>query len=178
MSRDKFKGFLRLSLAHHPLCWHYRLHRIHFLGIELCLGCTGFYLGMIAGIIPVFARMLDNIEWASLVFIASLFFLPSILRIISFPRFNSKNRLPRFLFRFLLGIGVTIGIVSITVAPDPIIAIFQLVLGLGLYITINIKRAMSKDAWNECTECTFTMSLACPGFAPFRLKQTSEVKKE
>lgn len=129
---------------------------------------------MIAGFIPVFTGLLDNIKWPIMVFIASLLFIPSILRILSFPYFNSKNRLPRFFFRLLLGIGVTIGLVSITIAPDAIIAISQLGLGLGLYAAISVKRAMSKDAWTECSECTFIMTSTCPGFAPFNIKRSSE----
>lgn len=73
------------------------------------------------------------------------------------------------LLRFLLGLGVTIGLVSIANAPNMIISAIQLFMGIGLYVGISIKRIKSKDSFKECETCGFHRSIDCPGFAPFMI---------
>jgi len=183
MNRERFKGLIKLSLAHHPLCWHYRLHTIRFKNVAFCLGCTGFYSGIILGILFVFVSGIHRLLWEELVTIAAIMFLPTILRLLHIKPFNSEQRKFRFIFRWLLGVGVAVGIFSIFIAPNQFIGFTQLVLGIGLYSMISYRRLKSGESgefWSDCQDCSFAPSPECPGYSPFYLprKSTSEVKVE
>ena len=169
MRKEPLVGLLRLSLAHHPLCWHYRHHTIRFGSIALCLGCTGFYTGMLAGTLIVFFERIDRLEWVELLVVAIALFLPTFFRMANLPAFRTMRRSPRFVYRWLLGISVVIGLISIFKAPNLLFSLGQIVLGVVFLIVINLKRARSYDTWTECQECTFIPSFECPGFSPFHL---------
>ena len=173
MKKERFMGFVKLSLAHHPLCWHFRPHTIRIGGIILCLGCTGFYSGVLVGTLIIIFGMIFQLDWFILICIATIMALPTIFRLIKLPLFTSSNKGVKFLFRWLLGIGVAIGLVSIVKAPHVMIGSLQFILGFGLYLGIALNRIRSKDMWNECQDCTYTMSLDCPGFMPFNLRTDS-----
>jgi hypothetical protein len=96
-------------------------------------------------------------------------FLPTILRLLEIPLFTSEKKSLRLVFRWLLGFGVAIGIISIVKAPHVLIGLTQFLLGVGLYLGIGINRIRSKDLWFECKDCTYPMSINCPGFSPFNL---------
>ena len=178
MKREKFKGFIKLSLAHHPICWHYRMHTIRIRGVALCLGCTGFYSGMIIGIVLTLIGGINRLNWEELVVIATLMFLPTILRLFKIKPFNSKLRETRFFLRWLLGVGVAIGIYSIFNAPNEVIGFVQLFLGIGLYSTISYRRIRSGNFWSECQDCSFHPSPDCPGFSPFYLPGKSRNREK
>ncbi|MHA1971776.1 MAG: hypothetical protein ACTSW1_02215 [Candidatus Hodarchaeales archaeon] len=178
MDKERFKGFLRLSLAHHPLCWHYRKHTVRVGNVSLCLGCTAFYSGIILSIILALTLRMNRMDWETLIAIATFLYLPTILRLVNTPLFNSDKRGPRFLYRLLLGVGVGIGIVSIMKAPNVFIGIVQIILGLGLYLGISLKRIFFKDFYKECEDCTFSPSSECPGFAPFHLRSRKHLKTQ
>ncbi|MFX1285796.1 MAG: DUF2085 domain-containing protein [Promethearchaeota archaeon] len=176
MRKEQFKGFVKLSLAHHPLCWQFKAHTIRIGGIVLCLGCTGFYSGILIGTFIVIFGRLFQFEWLVLVSIATILAFPTILRLLKIPFFASTNKILRLLYRWLLGIGVSIGLVSIFKAPHLIIGLIQFVLGFGLYLGIALNRMRSKEMWTECQDCSYSISLECPGFAPFYLRK--EPKEE
>jgi hypothetical protein len=180
MKRERFRGFIKLSLAHHPLCWHYRPHTIRFKNVAFCLGCTGFYSGIIIGIIFIISSGLHQLNWEELVTMAIFTFLPTLLRLLNFKLFNSKQRGLRFVFRWLLGVGVAIGLFSIFKAPNQIIGLIQIGLGIGLYSIISYRRIRSGNFWQECQDCSFNPSPDCPGFSPFHLpgKTTCDEKVE
>ncbi len=180
MKKERFKGFVKLSLAHHPLCWQFRPHTIHIDGIVLCLGCTGFYSGILIGTLIIIFGSFFQFDWFSLVSIATIFALPTIFRLLKIPLFVSAKKSLRFLFRWLLGIGVSIGLISVIRAPNLVIGLVQFVLGFGLYLGIAFNRIRSKDMWTECQNCSHTMSLDCPGFAPFypRNESREEIKNQ
>ena len=169
MKRERYKGFIKLSLAHHPMCWHYRLHTFRFRNVALCLGCTGFYSGTIIGILFIFMSGINRLNWEELVTVATIMFLPAILRLLRIEPFNSKRREYRIIFRWLLGVGVVVGIFSIFNAPNQVIGLIQIVLGIGLYSIISYRRIKSGNYWSECQDCSFNPSPECPGFAPFYL---------
>ncbi len=171
MNKERFIGLLKFSIAHHPVCWHYRLHTLHIGSFTLCLGCTGFYGGVFLGAVMFIFRNVVQLDWFGLVIIASSLAVPTILRLMNLPFFNSTRKYLRFLFRLLLGIGVAFGLASITKAPNVFIGFSQFILGVGLYLGIGYQRIRSKDMWTECQDCTFTMSFDCPGFAPFHLSK-------
>lgn len=173
MRKGQLNLFLRISLAHHPLCWHYRLHTIRFRGISLCLGCTGFYIGVLIGSLIVLLKGVVHLDWFGLVIVATIMASPTILRLMNIPFFKSQDKLPRFIFRWLLGIGVIIGLVSIIKAPNVFIGLGQLILGAGLYLGISLNRIRSKDLWNGCQDCTFTISPDCPGLSPYYFRKDS-----
>ncbi len=177
MNKEQFKGFVRLSLAHHPTCWQYRLHTIRIKNVAVCLGCTGFYSGMIIVFLFMMITGLHRMDWEILVLLASIFFLPTILRLLKIKPFISKQRKYRFVFRWLLGAGVTIGLFSIFSAPNRVIGLLQIVLGISLYAIISLKRIRSGNFWEECQDCSFNPSSSCPGFEPFYLPRRS-TKKE
>lgn len=181
MNRERFKGLIKLSLAHHPLCWHYRLHTIRFRNVSFCLGCTGFYSGIILGILFVYMSGIHRLNWGELVTIVTILFLPTILRLLNIEPFNSKQRKLRFIFRWLLGVGVAVGIFSIFNAPNQFIGFAQLVFGIGLYSMISYRRLKSGnsgDFWSECQDCSFTPSPECPGYSPFHLPRKSTNKEK
>lgn len=174
MKLERLKGFVKFSLAHHPVCEHFRSHTLQIGGIYLCLGCSGFYGGISIGILViVIAWNLFRLEWLSLVVISTVMFLPTILRLMNIPFFSTTRKPLRLLFRLLLGFGVAIGLISIVIAPNVLIGLTQFLLGMGLYLGIGINRIRSKDMWLECQDCLHTISVNCPGFAPFYLGNDS-----
>lgn len=173
MKKERLMGFVKLSLAHHPLCWHFRSHTFYIGGIALCLGCTGFYSGVLVGTLIVIIGRVFQLDWFTLVGIATAIFLPTIFRLMKIPFFSSEKKGIKFLFRWLLGIGIAIGLVSIVKAPHVLIGLIQFILGFGLYLGIGLNRIRSKDMWIECQDCTDVMSINCPGFSPFHLGKDS-----
>jgi phosphatidylserine synthase len=172
MTKERLFGLLRLSLAHHPVCWQYRNHTIKIFSIKFCLGCTGFYSGLsIATAMIFFTSLFSNFSWFDLVLLSFVFYLPTILRILSIPLFKTSNKHSRIFFRFLLGFGVVTGLLSIFIMSDIIIQIFQILLGLGLYSALTVQRIKNKDLFKECETCSFERSHFCPGFRPFYPKE-------
>jgi hypothetical protein len=174
MKIERLKGFVKLSLAHHPLCEHFRSHTLQIGGINLCLGCSGFYGGILIGILViVISWNLTRIEWFSLVVISTVMLLTTIFRLMNIPFFSTKRKSLRLLFRLLLGFGVAIGLVSLVIVPNVLIGLIQFLLGMGLYLGIGINRIRSKDMWIECQDCLHTISINCPGYTPFHLGKDS-----
>ncbi|MFX0122097.1 MAG: hypothetical protein ACFFAE_00535 [Candidatus Hodarchaeota archaeon] len=174
MKIERLKGFAKLSLAHHPLCWHFKTHTLSIGGISFCLGCAGFYSGVLIGVLIMVMWRIFQLDWITLVCIATAMFLPTIFRLIKIPLFSSEDKYIRFFFRWVLGIGVAFGLVSIVKAPHLMIGLIQFILGVGLYLGIGINRIRSKDMWIECQDCKYTISTSCPGLAPFNLGKESE----
>lgn len=171
MSNRRLLGLFHLSIAHHPLCQYYQNHVIRVNHLALCLGCTGFYSGLGIGIFILLISNMKHFVWEILVFIALILYTPTILRLLNFPLFNSSRKSFRFIYRFLLGLGVSVGFFSILIVPNFFLGIFQFFLGVCLYLSIGIKRILSKDVWNECKNCSFSPSPDCPGFIPFKLQK-------
>lgn len=171
---NRLKGFIRYSLAHHPICWQYRNHLIKFKGWYFCLGCTGFYSGFLAGIVLIFGGLFSKISWINLIFIAIIFWIPTILRLVNIKYFNTPKRSLRLIFRFLLGIGIALGIYSIFFAPTPLLQIIQILIGLLFYGIITVYRVRNgPQEWNRlCETCTFTRSKSCPGLSPLFIWRT------
>ena len=165
---EKIKGFLRYSLAHHPVCWQYRDHLIRVKGWHLCLGCTGFYSGFILGGIGIILGFLQNVDWEGLIILAIIFYLPTMLRLANMRGFNSSNRKLRITFRGSLGIGIVVGLYSIVIAPSFEIQLLQVLIGIVFYSVISYKRIKSGTAdWDTlCVTCTFTRNSSCPGMEP------------
>ena len=178
MKKERFMGFLKLSLAHHPICWHYRPHTIRIKNVAICLGCTGFYSGIIIGILFTFISGLYQLNWDLLVALAILMFLPTFLRLLKIKPFNSKQRVLRLIFRWLLGLGVALGLFSIFNAPNIIIGLLQVILGIGLYSAISYRRIKSGNFWSECQDCSFSPSPDCPGLSPFYLPKKPAGKEK
>lgn len=168
MTKERLIGLLKLSLAHHPLCWQYRNHTIKIFNIKFCLGCTGFYSGLtIGGLIILFTSFFSPFSWIELVVLSTLLYLPTMLRLLNASFFNTSNKYLRLLFRFLLGFGISTGVLSIFIAYNLLMQILQVLLGVGLYAGLTIQRARNKDLFKECETCSFTRSPTCPGFKPF-----------
>ncbi len=172
MVNKRLLGILHLSIAHHPLCWHYRNHLIRIKGIGFCLGCTGFYSGLVLGIMILFFSEIEKFGWSYLILIAMVLFVPTILRLVDLPLFNTNRKDLRLIYRILLGFGVAIGFISIFKAPNIIIGTSQFIIGMGLYLSIGLRRVLSKDSWKECEECGYSPSPYCPGFIPFNMKKS------
>ncbi len=165
---EKIKGFLRYSLAHHPICWQYREHLIRIRGWSLCLGCTGFYSGLFLGFLLILLGLLDNIKWFGLVLLAILLYLPTLFRLANIKGFITTKRYLRILFRELLGIGIAVGIFSIWRAPSFEIQVLQVLIGISFYAFITFKRIKSgSKEWDDlCATCTFDRNAKCPGMEP------------
>ncbi|MFX0211865.1 MAG: hypothetical protein ACFFDT_38170 [Candidatus Hodarchaeota archaeon] len=104
MKLERLKGFVKFSLAHHPLCVQLRPHTIQIGGINLCLGCTGFYGGISIGILVVVITWnLFRLEWLSLVVISTVMFLPTILRLINIPFFFYKEKISKIIIPIIIG---------------------------------------------------------------------------
>ena len=170
MKYERLKGIVKLSLAHHPICRHFRSHTLQIDGVFLCLGCTGFYSGIFIGILIIVLYGFFSINWFSSVIITTAMFSPTIFRLMKIPFFTTEKKSLRFLFRWLLGCGVAIGLVSIVNAPHVLIGVIQFSLGVGLYLGIGINRIRSRDMWFECQNCSYTPSTDCPGFSSFHLE--------
>ncbi|MFW9928829.1 MAG: hypothetical protein ACFFD1_05525 [Candidatus Thorarchaeota archaeon] len=170
-----WKGFLKLTLAHHPLCFQYKSHVLRVGPVSLCLGCSGFYSGFFLSLILVFLGLFNRFSWEVLVIVSFVLYLPTILRIIKIPIFSSEKKTHRFIWRFLLGFGVGTGLLSITIAPNIFYQLIQLLLGFGLYIGLTLARIYDKDAWKECESCTFTRGRTCFGFKQFYFPDDIEV---
>ncbi|MFX0014720.1 MAG: hypothetical protein ACFFB2_06220 [Promethearchaeota archaeon] len=162
---EKVKGFLRYSVAHHPICWQYRDHLIRIRGWSLCLGCTGFYSGFILGGITIFLGVFTHVTWEALIFLAIVFSLPTMFRLVDFSFFNSSDRRLRIVFRGFLGLGIVIGIYSIFVAPSFEFQFLQVLLGLVFYAGITVQRIRSgRKEWDLlCATCSFSRNTKCPG---------------
>ncbi|MFX0086435.1 MAG: hypothetical protein ACFFAU_12265 [Candidatus Hodarchaeota archaeon] len=169
MRNKRLLGLLYLSVAHHPLCQYYRNHLIRLNNLALCLGCVGLYSGLGIGILVLVLINTENYDWELLIFLALMLYMPTILRLLNFPLFNSSRRIFKLLYRFLLGLGVAVGFLSILKVPNFFLGFFQFALGVFLYFSIAIKRVLSKDVWKECESCVFSPSPDCPGFSPFKL---------
>jgi hypothetical protein len=76
--------------------------------------------------------------------------------------------------RFLLGLGIATGLLSILVASNVFFQIIQILLGLGLYMGITIARIKDPDAWKECESCSYTRNNTCFGFRQFYFSEESE----
>ena len=170
LNKIRLKGLLKLSFSHHPVCWQYRNHTIRIKGLYFCLGCTAFYFGCFIGILLIICLPLNRFSWEELVIIALILYLSTIFRIFQFPIFKTTQKGLRFLYRFLLGLGVVIGFFSIFKASNLFIGLLQFLFGVGLYIGIGLKRVFNKDLMNECNDCSFSPSWECPGFSPFHIK--------
>ena len=156
MTKERLFGLLQLSLAHHPLCWQYRNHTINFFKVKLCLGCTGFYTGLLIGFLAlIFSSIFSTLNWLQLVLLSTLFYLPTIFRITNIPFFKSSDKYFRLTFRFLLGVGVSTGILSIIVANNIFVQLIQIILGISLYGGLAIQRVRNKDMFKECETCSF-----------------------
>ncbi|UCG02167.1 MAG: DUF2085 domain-containing protein [Candidatus Heimdallarchaeota archaeon] len=164
---------MKLSLAHHPICGQFRSHTFSVGGLFLCLGCTGFYSGVLIGGLIILIVRAFQLDWFTLVCISAAMFLPTIFRLMKIPVFSSEDKYIRFLFRLLLGAGVAFGLTSIVKAPHVLIGLIQLILGVGLYLGIGINRIRSKNMWLECQDCTYTLSTECPGLTHFHLRKDS-----
>ncbi|MHA1989111.1 MAG: hypothetical protein ACW98D_21015 [Promethearchaeota archaeon] len=162
-----FQGFLKLSLAHHPLCWQYRNHLIKIRSLAFCLGCSGFYSGFTLGLALILLGVLNSFLWLELVFVSSVFYLPTILRLLKTPGFISSKKKYRFVMRFLLGVGIGTGLFSIAIAPNIFIQIIQILMGLGLYTGISVVRIRDTQAWKECETCAHVRNRKCFGFRSF-----------
>ena len=151
MTKERLFGLLKLSLAHHPLCWQYRNHTIKIFNVKFCLGCTGFYSGFFIGsIIILFTSFFSNNSWVELVLLSTILYLPTMLRLINIPLFNTPNKQLRLTYRFLLGFGISTGLLSIYVASNIFVQIVQFLMGVGLYAGLTIHRAKNKDLFQEC----------------------------
>lgn len=170
LSKLRLKGFLKFSLSHHPLCWQYRNHTIRIRGFSFCLGCTAFYFGFFIGFLLIIFIHLNRFNWEELVIIAIILYLPTIFRLFRFPIFNTTQKGLRFLYRFFLGVGVVVGLISIFKASNIFIGLLQFLLGIGLYAGIGLKRVFGKNVMDECNDCSFSPSWECPGFSPFHIK--------
>ncbi|MHA2365706.1 MAG: hypothetical protein ACXAC7_17240 [Candidatus Hodarchaeales archaeon] len=164
------KGFLKLSLAHHPICWQYRNHVIRFKDWSFCLGCSGFYSGLFLGLGIILLGLLTYFSWFDLILIALLLYFPTIFRILNIPLFTSSKKSFRFIFRFSLGNGIAVGLLSIWIANDIYLQLFQILFGLGFYIALSFKRIIDKESFQECNTCTFLRGSNCPGFKSFYFK--------
>ncbi|MHA2224382.1 MAG: DUF2085 domain-containing protein [Candidatus Hodarchaeales archaeon] len=167
MRFERLIGLVKLSLAHHPICYLYRNHTLQIKNFTLCLGCTGFYSGCFVGIFILIFGKISTFGWWTMVIVAAIMAIPTIFRLMNVPIFSSQDKRLRFVFRWLLGIGVVIGFMSIFIAPNLYIGVIQFFLGLATYIGISLKRVLSDDLWNECQDCSFIRAPDCPGFAPF-----------
>jgi len=113
---------------------------------------------------------LNILRWEELVFIAIILYLPTIFRLLRFPIFNTTQKGLRFLYRFLLGVGVAIGLISIFKVSNIFFGLLQFLFGVGLYAGIGLKRVFNKEVMSECNDCSFFPSWECPGFSPFHIK--------
>ena len=168
------KGFFTLMLAHHPICWQYRNHVIRIYNIPVCLGCFGVYSGIITGIGLLWIGMFLGQTWIRLVTLAILLYTPTILRIVEFPFFTTSKKWIRFLFRYCLGLGIAIGLLSIYIASSIQIQVIQVLFGIILYIALNLQRVFNKDQWKECDCCSYYRSNNCPGFRSFFIPDKKE----
>lgn len=135
---------------------------------SFCLGCTGFYSGLLVGIMVGFFVIPAPLDWSILIGIAVFLAMPSIARLIGMPPFSSSSRLPRFAFRVLLGCSVGLGIYSISIAPSIATKLIQVAIGIVVYLAIGFHRVRNAGAWNEiCDTCSFERSVHCPGMRPF-----------
>ncbi|MHA2388141.1 MAG: DUF2085 domain-containing protein [Candidatus Hodarchaeales archaeon] len=165
---EKIKGFVRYSLAHHPVCWQYREHLLRVKGWSLCLGCTGLYSGFILGTIIILLGILHPLEWGELIILAIILYLPTMLRLTHISAFDSSNRKLRISFRGSLGVGIAVGIYSIIKAPSFEIQVIQVLIGIVFYGIISYKRIKSgTKEWDAlCDTCSFNRNTACPGMEP------------
>lgn len=124
---------------------------------------------LIGGLIIIIGSIFQY-DWMILVMISTVMFLPTILHVLEIPLFSSEKKSLRLVFRWLLGFGVAIGIISIVKAPHVLVGLIQFLLGVGLYLGVGINRIRSKDMWFECKDCTYLMSINCPRFSPFILE--------
>jgi hypothetical protein len=98
-----------------------------------------------------------------------------MLRLLKIKYLKTAKKFTRFSMRFLLGLGIATGILSILIAPNIFFQIIQILLGLGLYMGIAIARIKDPNAWKECETCTYTRSSTCFGFRQFYFPEDSEV---
>ena len=158
-------GFLKMSLAHHPLCYFYRHDVIRvpfFRSYPLCLGCTGVYSGMLFMLLDIFAGFFHP-NWNLAIEVFFVCMIPTFIRFfITIPK---KMKLLRFATRFLLGLAVGIGLFSLEIAPNVFLLILQLFIGILIYLLLARQRA--KDPYPECIPCSFNPSKACPGSSIF-----------
>ncbi len=165
---SRITGFLRYSLAHHPVCWQFRDHLIRVGGWSLCLGCTGFYGGFIAGIGLIVFGGLSTFSWFELIVLAFILWIPTLLRLGNLMFFNTARKGYKFVFRVLLGVGIAVGVYSIFIAPSLIIQITQILIGILFYSGLTINRIRKgPQEWDRlCEACTFTRNNYCPGLKP------------
>jgi uncharacterized membrane protein len=165
---EKIMGFLRYSLAHHPVCWQYREHLLKVKGWSLCLGCTGFYSGLFLGGFVIFLGLLRDVDWLELIILAIILYLPTMLRLADVRGFNSSNRKLRISFRGLLGVGIAVGIYSILFAPSFEIQALQILIGMAFYTLITFQRIKNGTGkWDAlCDTCSFNRNANCPGMEP------------
>jgi hypothetical protein len=113
-------------------------------------------------------------SWEGLLALSFFFYVPTMLRLLKIKYFNTTRKFSRFSMRFLLGLGIATGLLSILIAPNIFFQIIQILLGLGLYMGIAIARIKDPDAWKECETCTYTRSNLCFGFRQFYFPEESE----
>ena len=159
------KGFIKMSLAHHPLCYFYRNDIIRlpfFRNYPLCLGCFGVYSGILLMLLVLFLGFFHP-NWNLAVILSLLFLVPTCIRfILIIPK---KMKMLRLLTRLLLGFAIGIGLYSLTIVPNILLLVLQLLLGIVIYILLAIQR--TRNPYPECLPCIYNPSKACPGLSPF-----------
>ena len=106
------KGYLRLLLAHHPLCGFFEGDTYNIGKLKLCKGCTAGYSGIyitiylfIVSLIPAFLLIKSIQQYLIIVLIAG--FITILYEI------QPKRIIPRFPIRLMLGILFVVSIRTI-----------------------------------------------------------------
>jgi len=141
-ARKKFpKQLIKNALyAHHPTCDKYSHHIIWLFGNAFCIGCTFFYTGFIISTILflIFSRIIVR-SWTEMGIIWGIGF---VLFLSFLPQLKMKRMMKRFkvlkiLFRFNLGFGSSLLILSVMVkAPVDYIGIIIRFVSVLLYFLI------------------------------------------
>ena len=104
----KFKMF-----AHHPTCYRHNHHLFRAFGLELCLGCTGLFLGIIIGVgIYLTTDLLASFNLISIWAIGIILYLPTLIQ----P--NMQFWPYKLISRTLLGVAIFIMLSSLVLKID------------------------------------------------------------
>lgn len=146
--------------SHHPTCDEYSHHIVRLFGNYFCLGCTFFYTGFFVSTILflIFSRIRVR-SWIEMGIIWGIGF---ILFLSFLPQLKMKKILKRFkvvkmLFRFNLGFGSSLLILSVMVkAPADYIGIIlrcaSILLYYSMYRLFFKLRARHKEEY--CLNCS------------------------
>jgi hypothetical protein len=147
-TRDLFVNVESTSqlLSHHPACEHYDNHVLTIFNRRVCLGCTATIIGILISllidllIVQSYFGIINTIRFV----LIPILFIPAIVQL----RVQLKPRWIKFMFRFLLGVGIYLGIQQMYLLENLVSRLLGIILMISFFFGYTLVRGSE-----SCDKC-------------------------